>query len=349
MIFNIDVDEGSRIIGWLVPDNPGATPKIIIILPNGEELQLSATISRPDVVDLGFHHATALVGFIIDEGLIPNLQEIQDIQILDGEGRVPIYRRYQISRHLDKKLCYYDLSVMPQRKIMQRLSSRFALAYNYAQRYPLETTMMLVNNPNSKSVLISGRPHFMRQYGLLRNAGFIICAVLRDPYEELAERLVFINLLANSKASHLLPQFVSDVQPLVDFARELPLSDQRALIAKFRGMTREQREAISNPMTRVFACGIDEHPEHRHISTALDNLGGMDVVGTRSRFADFRAVLANVIGDDVIGQDDLEIFDKVHETREMLASIGMVSDLLEHDLSLYAYASEAINVGLDGI
>jgi hypothetical protein len=349
MIFNIDADEGPRIVGWVVPDNPGTTPTIIVVLPNGEELQVSATISRPDVVDLGFHHATALVGFVIDEALVPNLPEIQDIQILEGEGRIPIYRRYQISRHLEKKLCYYDLSVMPQRKIMQRLSSRFALAYNYAQRYPLETTMMLVNNPNSKSVLISGRPPYTRQYGLLRNAGYIIAALLREPYEELAERLVFINLLANSKASHLLPQFVSDIHPLVDFARELQLSDEKGMVAKFRAMPREQRLAISNPMTRVFACGIDEHPEHRHVSTALDNLGGMDAVGTRSRFADFRVVLADLLGADILGQDDLEVFEKVSETREILARIGIVSDLLEHDLNLYAYASQAIQVGLDGL
>jgi hypothetical protein len=39
----------------------------------------------------------------------------------------------------------------------------------------------------------------------------------------------------------------------------------------------------------------------------------------------------------------------VSETREILARIGIVSDLLEHDLNLYAYASQAIQVGLDGL
>jgi hypothetical protein len=189
----------------------------------------------------------------------------------------------------------------------------------------------------------------MRQYGLLRNVGFIITALLRDPYEELAERLVFINLLANSKASHLLPQFVSDIQPVVDFARELPVDDHKAMVTKFRTITRAQGESISNPMTRVFACGIDEHPEHRHICTALDNLAGMDVVGVWSRFPEFRSVLADVLGADVIGQDEPEIFEKVQEVRELLAGIGIVSDLLEHDLNLYAHASQAINVGLDGL
>jgi hypothetical protein len=56
-----------------------------------------------------------------------------------------------------------------------------------------------------------------------------------------------------------------------------------------------------------------------------------------------------VLGADVIGQDEPEIFEKVQEVRELLAGIGIVSDLLEHDLNLYAHASQAINVGLDGL
>jgi hypothetical protein len=349
MLFNIDGDEGSRIHGWLVPDNPGVTPSVIVAIPDREEIRVTATVNRSDVVELGFHHATGLIGFSIDENLIPDLAQIQEIEILDGEGRLPIYRRYQIARHLKKKLCYYDLSVMPQRQLLQHLSSHFALTYNHAQRYPLETMMMIVNNLSANSVLITGRPNFIRQYGLVRNAGYTIAALLRDPYEELAERLIFINLLATSKASHLLPQFVSDVPSLVDFARDLSFADQRALTTKFRAATPEQREAMTSPMTRLFGCAIDEHPEHRHVSTALDNLGTADVVGLRSRFADFRSLLSNVLDADVIGQDKLEMFDKVREARDVLAQIGTVSDLLENDINLYSYASEAIAVGLDGI
>ncbi|GAC1335387.1 MAG: hypothetical protein NVSMB26_19860 [Beijerinckiaceae bacterium] len=349
MLFNIDADEGSRISGWVVPDNPGKTPTVIVVLPDQEELRVEATLLRPDVVELGFNHGSGIIGFVIDENVVGGLQELQELQLLEGEGRVPIYRRYQIARHLEKKLCYYDLSVMPQRRILQRLSGHFALTYNYAQRYPLETMVMLINNFSAKSVLITGRPNFTRQSDLMRNAGYIITALLRDPYEELAERLVFVNLLASSKASHLLPQFVSDLPPLVEFARDLPVSDRKALLTKFRAATGEQRAAMTSPMTRVFGCRIDEIPEHRHVSTALDNLATVDVVGLRTRFADFRSILNTVLGADIIGQDELELFDKVGEAREALASIGIVSDLLEHDLNLYNYAAGAVTEGLDGI
>jgi hypothetical protein len=139
------------------------------------------------------------------------------------------------------------------------------------------------------------------------------------------------------------------VPALVEFARELPFTDQKAMIARFRAAPREQREAMTSPMTRVFGCGIEEFPEHRHVSTALDNLATMDVVGVRSRFADFRTMLSNVLGADIIGQNELELFDKVKDVSESLSKIGIVSDLLENDLTLYSFASEAVNMGLDGI
>jgi hypothetical protein len=354
MLFNIDADEGSQILGWVMPDNPAATPSVIVVLPEGKELKVEATINRSDVVailqvEFGFYHTTGTIGFVVDETHVPNLHEVQEIELLDGETRTLIYRRFQISRHIEKRLCYFELAVMPQRRVLQALSSHFALTYTYAERYPLETMMMLVKNFSARSILIMGRPNFIRQRDILRDAGYVISALLRDPYEELAERLVFINLLASSKASHLLPQLLSDVPALLDFARDLPINDPKAMLLKFRMATPEQRAAMASPMTRVFGCSIGESPEHRHISVALDNLATLDVVGTRARFADFRSMLKDFLEADVIGPADLEIFDKVKEARDVLSKIGIVSDLLENDLILYSHASEAIQMGLDGI
>lgn len=349
MIANIDADEGVRITGWIVPDNPSVTPTVIVVLPDGEEAIVHATILRADVVDLGFHHGTGMIGFVIDSAAVPNLQDVQELQLLALDGRIPIYRRFDISSFVESKLCFFDCSVMPQRRIAQNLRAQFALTYNNAQLHALETLISIVNNPNNKSVVITGRPNFTRYDWALRNAGYKIVALLRDPYEELAERLIFINLLGNSKAAHLLPQFVSDIQPLAEFARDLPLDSSSAMTAKFRAASPEQRAAISNPLVRMLGCGVDEIPEYRHVSTALDNLATMDLVGTRARFGDFRSVLKEIFGTDILGTNELEKPERVAKVQEMLSGMGIVSDLLEHDLHLYSLAVQAVDVGLDGL
>jgi len=102
-------------------------------------------------------------------------------------------------------------------------------------------------------------------------------------------------------------------------------------------------------MTRLFACGIGEVPQHAHVSLALENLASIDLVGVRSRFSNFRSVLATMLERDVLGVEKLDAPNNVTEVRGMLAQLGIVSDLLEHDLNLYAHASEAVNAGLDGL
>jgi hypothetical protein len=354
MLFHIEADQGTQIVGWVMPDNPSETPRVLVLLPDGKEVEVVATLAKPDVIEtlrdaFGFHHTTGIIGFLVDEATLPGLAELQEFEIVSKDGRVPIYRRFQISRHLEKHFCCFDVAIMPQRGIQRALRDHFTLCYPQAQRYPMETLLALIGNRSAKSVAITGRPSFTRHISGLRDKGYIVAALLRDPYEELAERLVFINTLAQSKAGHLLPFFLSDVPDLIEFASAMPFGDSKAMTSKFRAATPSQREALASPMTRLFACGIGEMPQHAHVSLALENLASIDLVGVRSRFSNFRSVLATMLERDVLGVEKLDAPNNVTEVRGMLAQLGIVSDLLEHDLNLYAHASEAVNAGLDGL
>jgi hypothetical protein len=354
MLFHIEADQGTQIVGWLMPDNPSETPSVLVILPDGQEVEVAATLAKPDVIEtlrdaFGFHHTTGNIGFLIDETILPGLAELQEFEIVSKDGRVPIYRRFQISRHLEKHFCCFDVAIMPQRGIQRALRDHFTLCYPQAQRYPMETLLALIGNRSATSVAITGRPSFTRHISSLRDKGYTVVALLRDPYEELAERLVFIKTLAQSKAGHLLPFFLSDFPDLIEFASDMPLADSKATTTKFRAATPSQREALMSPMTRLFACGIGEVPQHRHVSLALDNLASIDLVGVRSRFSDFRSVVAAMLERDVLGVAKLDVPSNVTEVCGMLSQLGIVSDLLEHDLNLYAHASAGVTIGLDGL
>lgn len=347
MFFNIDADEGNSIRGWVAPDNPSATPKLIVIIPGGDELEVEADIPRPDIRDLGIH-STGLVGFNINSEIIPSLRELDDIEIVEAETRTQIYRRFQIDRHLERKLFLFDCSVMPQRRLVSAANRLFTLNYPRSERYAFETMIVIINNAFNKSIFISGRSNFNRYSHFLRNADYMTAAVLREPFEELAERLLLLSLLSKSDAAHLIPSFAIGIAPLVDFARDLPFGDQKALTNAFRGADDEQRQALMSPMTRTFGCNVDELPERRHVSIALENLATMDLVGTRSRFGVFRSLLKGLLGADLLGEDEPATFDSVQALATTLSRIGLVADILEHDLALYSYADEAIVSALDG-
>ena len=242
----------------------------------------------------------------------------------------------------------FDASLMPQRRMLANVAQNFSLNYVSSERYSLETMIVLIANQMAKSAFISGRSNFNRYSSYLVNAGYMRAALLREPFEELAERIMFINLLAKSEAAHLLPSFVIGVEPLVELARDLPLTDPKAMLSAFRKISNEQRLALTSPMVRMLGCNVDETPERRHVSVALDNLASMDLVGSRTRYEVFRAMLEQMVGVDVFGDEQPAMFTAVTQLAQSLSRIGIVADLLEHDIALHALADEAIGIGLEG-
>lgn len=345
MFFSIDIDDGASIRGWLAPDNPSAVPKILVRRPGEDDIEISATVERPDVRDLGVH-STGLVGFIVNDAVVAGLEKIEDIELLEADSGILIYRRFQKGRHLERKFFFFDSSIRPIEKLTRRAKSLFTLTYPSTERYGFETMLVLINNGFNKSIFMSGRSSFPRYSHFLSNAGFKTAALLGDPFEELAQRLILLNLIQKSDASHMLPQLFTGLTTLTGFARDLPLDDQKGLLAKFRLLTEEEREALTSPMTRMFGCIPGETLNRGRVSAALENLSSMDLVGVRSRFSDFKALLAGLLGHDLTDDYEPVVHPSIGALADRLSRISLVTDLLEDDLALYSFAEESIGIAL---
>lgn len=345
MRFSIDSDSGDAIMGWLAPDNPSAAPRFIVAVAGRDEIEIPATVMRRDVADAGFH-ITGACGFLVSTDLIPDLPQLMDVEILEAESRLPIYRRFQADRDTPKKLFLFDCSVIPQRHLLSKMISRFSLSYLNAERIGLETTAAFIVNPGARSVFISGRSLAMRYDDMLKDRGFLRAALLREPYEELAERLYFLNYFARQGGAGRFDHFIHGVGNLVDFARDLPFGDPKGLTSAFRGATEQQRRELMSPMTRIFGCDVDEPPRHANVTQAIQRLAGFDVVGARERFSVFRDLLAGALERNILEGEEPVVLQGVHTLARDLSKIGVVSDLLAEDLALYAYVNEAIAEGL---
>jgi hypothetical protein len=341
VFFHIDDDKGEAISGWLAPDNPSAVPKILVRRPGEEDLEILATIERPDVRDLGVH-VTGLVGFVIDDTIVKGLPGIEDIELLEAETGILIYRRFKKGKHIERKFFLFDSSVRPIEKLGGRSRNLFTLTYPSTERYGFETMLVLINNNFNKSIFMSGRSSYPRYSHFLSNAQFATAALLNDPFEELAQRLVILSLIQKSDSTHMLPLLFTGLTALTKFARDLPVDDSKAMLAKFRNLTDEEREALMSPMTRMFGCIPGETPERRHVTAALENLASMDLVGVRSRFRDFSALLAGILGHDLTGDYEPVVHPSIGALADRLSRISIVADLLEDDLALYSFAEESI-------
>lgn len=346
MNFIIDADFGDSIVGWLTPDNPSATPKLIVIVPGRPPVEVTANVMRDGIRDLGLH-STGLVGFKITNDIIPDLINLDEILIIESETRLPIYGRFQKERHIKKKLFLFDCSIVPPRNILDSIKPHFSLFYTNSERYSLETAISMITNPFNESIFITGRTKLAHYDHYLVEKGYTRAALLRDPFEELAERLILLNYISKMPSHESAQQYIHGITGLIDFARTLSFNNLKSLRSSFRSLDDKISQMLMSPMTKVFACETGDPPTRADVSKSLDNLARLEVVGTRERYELFKEILAGALNDDLIGEQMPLSSQAVVTLAEKLSCISAVSDILGDDLALYSYVDEAVSEGLE--
>lgn len=346
MLFHMEDDNEGNLVGWVLPDNPTAIPAIKILMPDGSSIEIKANMLRTDLRDRG-HHETGMIGFSLNKSSHPEVtQAVDQIEIREAQTNVLIFRRYRKDTHLAQKLFRFELRAMPDPQIEGLFAKYFTYFYGTAQRYPQDTFFGIFNNPTAKSVYISGRPSFQQYEQMLKERKYKIVTLIRSPYEEMAERLLFARYASNPDVPAFVADHIFGLEPLVEMVANVKFDDAASIRAAFDSMTESQRQVLSNPLVRTLACTVDERPKIAHVEIALSKLARMDVVGVRSRFGEFKSVLQEVTGVDVLGDYELTNLSWVQRVAEQLAEIKQARNLVSLDQDLYLYAEEAITEAL---
>lgn len=341
MLFNIDIDTGGAVVGWLVLDNPSDTPEFKIKSRGHVDVELRANVYRRDLFDLGLH-ASGMAGFQVDETLIPNLSELRDLTIVEASSGMPIYSRFDAERHMPRKLLMIEASAMPQVKLLRRLMAHFALQYPMIDRYPLETMATAIGHHYSNSIFVSGRVNWLRFSTIIQPQAYFTVALLGDPYDELAELLILIKLIGRRGVAPF-GRYLSDrYETIVPAVSEMVLEDEKSILRNLRGLTREQRRLIRSPMTATFGALPDEELQRRNVSVALENLAQFDVVGTKSGFDQLAGLINGVIRVPLFPDEGLEMLNGATELGHRLRNIALVSDLLDEDIALYSFVEGSL-------
>ena len=347
MQFHIDTDQGTSVSGWVVLENPATIPKISVSSPNHRcEVEIEANVLREDLKDLGLH-STGMAGFVLDETSLPGIDELEDLELRDAESRLLIYRRFRANAHVGKKVFLYSLSAMPQTHVDENLSQHFAQSYFAVERHSFDTLFSIFNNHFAKSIFVSGRPRYFRYEQLMRDKEYAVVALLRDPYEELAERLLFVRFASSGESPAFTAHYLTGIEPLGDLVRGLDFEDKNSLKTAFNALTDLQRDALANPFVRALACTLDEVPDRKHVAIALEKLSAMNLVGLMSHFEEFRSMLSELVGVEISTQCHLRRVSWVPKVAALLRQIEAVRYLLALDSDLYRHAQAAIRKGLN--
>lgn len=347
MLFHFE-RAGNALTGWVSPDNPATVPRIQIVRPDGTRAELKTNVFRPDVRDCGLHK-TGHVGFQINDSLFPDLASMIDkIEIRDVHTGVLLYRPYDKTVHVPMRVFRFEAQAMPYAHVEAIWDKSFSLYYNAVERYPFETMFGILNNPAARSIAFAGRPSLLRYEHYLRERDYKIVTLLRNPLEELAERLLFIRYALSPQSPATFRAHLTGLDRLSPVAKALDLNKLSSAKEAFSLLTDRQRIQLANPLVRTLACTADEIPRKQHIELALTKLSSMDLVGTRPYYRQFKTMLAEMIGRDLFGDNPLADISWTLRLSEELAKIRAARSLVALDLELYQLAAKAVERAVEG-
>ncbi len=94
MLFNVDVDAGFIVKGYVVPDAYDKYSNLVVKSGGRELLVITANGPRDGQL-VGGRHIDSQCGFSVDETQIPAMGQMSDLELRDEETNVLIYRRWK--------------------------------------------------------------------------------------------------------------------------------------------------------------------------------------------------------------------------------------------------------------
>lgn len=340
MLFSIDEDAGSRIVGWIMPDNPAATPRVAVLVGGELRRVIPATVLRPLLREQGLHE-TGICGFVVDEHVVAGLADTTDIELYDETTNIRIYRRRPPAAKADQKLFRLETRVVPQAQLNLPLQDLFHMPFTRLERIPEEAVKSILGIAFSPSIFCTGRVFFRTYEPLLRDRGFKCSVLLRDPFEELAEELLVLRWAV--KTPNLAASVLSDAyKPLVDSLAKADLAEMADLETWLGTLSAFERSLVADPMARLLTCrGSDDMLETSAVENALDTLSEMDVVGLAGEEELWWETLRAVLDLDLPPPPELAWSRQVGELRQKITEWPAAQDLLAVDARIFSDVTEA--------
>jgi hypothetical protein len=337
MRFSVNVSPNRSLEGWIVPDHPAAAPSVKVVFDGEINYTVEAVHFRPQLKERGFHN-TGICGFEINEITCNGFNAARRIELFDVDTGLQIYKRVARGSFLRQKFILIESNFLGRSDIPQTLADQFELAYPWLSDMPHETLVSILGVRYTNSMYIGGRLPYRGLDAQARERGFKVGAILSEPFEALAERLMSLRRSSSgeSVSTAVVPsQGVTEVETA--FA-DFDLDEFERLEQGLRNLNSEAKAFLANPLTRqLTARSKDEELEPLAAAAALQVLSELHVVGVWSEPAAFLDALAAALElnepiEPIVPRTDGAIL----ALADMLRASAMAEELLIEDNKVYA-------------
>lgn len=299
MLFNIDQDDGKRIVAWLVPDRPNAVPSLRVFPTDRQSASVvvTANLQRDDLMAGGLHE-NGMCGFVIDASIIPNIESAGQLAIRELETDILIYRRgYVPGRYVEGRHFRLETSILPRTRVDNTLEPHFILSHSNLEVHSEQTARSILGIAYSPSTTASGRVPLYAVNDVLQRRGYRVSVLLGDPYREILARVLLIHQAGEGEDK------ISSLAPPAVLARiKAALSDVegRDLVAIDKALRKLDREALhylSDPLTRQLVEATPGQSLPREAAQeALRQLARIDAIGLETDPGEYFDLIGALFG-----------------------------------------------------
>lgn len=338
MLFNVEVDRGSELVGYVVLDDFSAVPSIVV-RGRGLEVRVEANEIREPLVTSG-RHETGRCGFRLNNAIFPGIVT-PDLELREATSGVLIYRRRQAGDAI-KKILRVETHLLPLWRFDRAVAPRFQYAMTRVEAYGLETVTQMFLLPTARSQYLSGRLLY-KNYERFIDAGFDMWTCVHHPYDELAERLLVLKGVRNLGQDVLSERDKYALAPVIGYIEDVSFHEARDVKRALRAIPGAAAMRLSNPLTRqLTTTEPDEMPGGGAVAASLDMLARCELVGLREESDAFATSAGQLV--DLSAEDAPPLSQPMPAVRrlsQMIADCGAAETLLEKDLELFYYLNKA--------
>ena len=344
MLFNIDHDNGKQIVGWIMPNNPSISPRIRVTFGDEPKGVFGATQYRPLLKEQGLHD-TGICGFVLDDKIVRGLAEVKDLSIFDDDTDLLLYRRRPAGQLLETKLLRIETQLLRSYAINDLLRSKFHMYYAGLELIAEETVISILAIPFTNSIYATGRIFIRAFEHQVRDRGFKSAILIRDPFEELAERLWVLKLAGSNRDAKFTLFLGKNVQGPARTLRDVDLFSPEALENALLNLDEDSKAILTNSLIRQLTSrGSFDTLDRFAVSAALDTLAEIDIVGLTSNLDGFTTLLNTVLkNDEGFEPITLQVSERVSELATLLRNIRDIDRLIAMDIELYNSITEAFH------
>jgi hypothetical protein len=343
MLFSIDADAGTRIEGWLMPDDPAVVPRVIVHLDAERLVEVEAFVFRPLLKEYNLHN-TGICGFVLNEKNCPGLTAAPALEIYDADHHLLIYRRKAGDHIIDRKFFRLEPQLFRSVQLDEIYFPRFQMAYSSLDLLAEETIRSILSIPFTESIYATGRIFWRVWEPLLRDRGYRVAVVLRDPYDELAERLLILKFMTAAGTEWVADSLGPVVEAAAAPLRGVDVENWDVLSDLLAAPPDELKGVIYNPLTRLLSAqNAFDPPPSPATAVALDSLADMDAIGLRDDMDPFLNTVSAVLNlTEKSPSIRLPTNQKVRNLATLLRERGAAKGLMEMDLEVYEAAAATL-------